>query len=405
MSRRRSRRREPLTPRRIAGIGAAAALAAFAGWWAVKLTAAQEIGRVNPFVAAIVAPKDPRVQMRLAIVEMIIAPGREDPAHRDAAMRALGRSALADEPFVIEASKAQAAGDAARAERLLLEARRRNPRERLTRLLLVQLYLNSLRWSEAGSEIAVVTRLVPRAQDVLAPGLSKLAANPRYAAPIAGILARNPDLKDTVLGQLAASGAEVGQILRLAGPAVTRPGTWQPRLLQRQVEAGDVRGAYALWVRFGSLPATTSKAIYDPNFVGLKGAAPFNWELPAPEGGHAEMTRSGLQVDYYGRVDALLARQLMLLAPGRYRLAFRAEGSAKGDGGQLQWTIACAKAGGELLRLPLKDVTSPRRLAGDFTVPAGCEGQWLRLSGISGDVATQQSALISGLQIVAPGGS
>lgn len=410
MSRRRSRRREPLGPRRLAGIGAAAAAALFAAWWAVKLVAVQEIANPNPFMAAAVAPGDPRVKMRLAVVESVLSPGHADPRHRDAAIGALRQAALADEPFLLEAQRASAAGDGARAERLLLEARRRNPRDRLTRLMLVERYLNTERWADAGREVAVVTRLVPKAQDVLAPGLSKLAANPKYAAPMAAILDRNPSLKDAVLLQLAGSDVETGQILRLAGRAASPPGppagrAWQQKLLERLIVAKAYRDAYALWARFAGLPVGAAKGVYDPGFAGLAGAPPFNWDRAGGEGGRAEPTKAGLEVDYYGRLDASLARQMLLLGPGRYRFAVRADGHAPGDGSQLQWTIACADGGAVLLRLPVKGVEGPRRLAGEFDVPAGCQAQWLGLGGVSGDVATQQSAVFSGLQIARAGES
>ncbi|MFL6858129.1 MAG: hypothetical protein ACJ8EB_09515, partial [Allosphingosinicella sp.] len=345
MSRRRSRRREPLTPRRLGAIAAAAALALFAAWWAVKLIAVQEVANLNPYAAAIAAPGDPRVKMRLAVVETVTAQ-RADPARRAAAIRALRQASLADEPFLLAALDAQAAGQGARSERLLVEARRRNPRERLVRLTLLERYLSTERWADAGREIAVVTRLVPRAQDVLAPGLAKLAANPKYAAPMAQILDRNPLLKDAVLLQLAGSGVDTAQILRLAGRAAAPPGppqgrAWQQKLLERLIGAKSYRDAFALWARFAGLPAGIAKGVYDPSFAGLAGAPPFNWDLTTGEGGHAERIRGGLEVDYYGRLDASLVRQMLLLAPGRYRLTLRADGHAEGDGTQLQWTIVC----------------------------------------------------------------
>jgi len=399
VSRRRSRRRQPLTPWRIARIGAAAAAALFIAWWAFKLIAVEEMARANPFAAAMVAPKDPRVAMRLALVETLISPAKADPRHREAAIAALDRSALAEEPFLLEASRAQAAGNAARAERLLVEARRRNPRERLVRLMLLQRYLGTERWPEAGAEISVITRLVPRAQDLLAPALSKLAAQPQYAAPMAELLARSPGLKGAVLQQLAASGVPAGQILRLAGPATRRAGPWQQTLLVSLIGAGDIRGAYSVWLRVSGISGGQWKGVYDPGFAGLGGPPPFNWSYSGGEGGNAERSRGGLQVDYFGRVDTQLVKQVLLLAPGRYRFDFRAQGNASGDGGRIQWSITCAKGGAELLRLPLAGVTSLRGFSAAFTVPAGCDGQWLTLSGSAGDVAGQQSALISGLRI------
>jgi hypothetical protein len=58
-----------------------------------------------------------------------------------------------------------------------------------------------------------------------------------------------------------------------------------------------------------------------------------------------------------------------------------------------------------LLSLPLREVNyTPRTLSGQFTVPAGCAGQWLQLRGSAGEFPKGQDATISQLQIV-PGGA
>jgi hypothetical protein len=225
------------------------------------------------------------------------------------------------------------------------------------------------------------------------------------------MLRENPEIRDDTLAYLAAHGADTALLLSLAaasgsGADPAHPPQWQGALLDRLVAAGDIEGAYRLWRAAAHVPAEAARSgVYDPNFAGAPGALPFNWQLTSDAEGVAERGRGGLQVDYYGRAPHLFARQLLLLRPGTYRLQMRVEGDAKGDGTQLAWTIACLGGKAPLLQLPLKDVDSaPKALAADFTVPAGCAAQWLRLDGSAGDVAAEQNVTITTFAIAAKGG-
>jgi hypothetical protein len=149
-------------------------------------------------------------------------------------------------------------------------------------------------------------------------------------------------------------------------------------------------------------PGGDEKGLYDSQFRGLPGPPPFNWNLVTSNAGVAErIDMPGLQIEYYGRIDTEFASQLLLLSPGRYRLAFRAQGDAKGEGSRLSWSVACVGKSAPLLQIPIAAITySPRVLAGEFTVPAGgCPGQWLRLKGAAGEFTDPQSVTISALQI------
>jgi hypothetical protein len=110
-----------------------------------------------------------------------------------------------------------------------------------------------------------------------------------------------------------------------------------------------------------------------------------------------------LQIDYYGRDDAELASQLLMLPPGRYRLAIRAEGDAEGEGSVLSWQVQCHPAKTALAALPLRKLAyKPRVIAVQFVVPASnCGAQWLKLVGDAGEFPKAQNATITALQIEA----
>jgi hypothetical protein len=320
------------------------------------------------------------------------------PQARAAAIRALGDHPLAEEPFLLSAVAAIADGDTRRGEALLLEAKRRNPRSRMARLLLLDRFLRTDRPAEAAAELGTLTVLVPRTAEV---------TNPKTAGTLKSALQNHPGLLNSVLSRLASTGASPDTILALAasgGPSPPGADTqWQAILVDSLARQGDVARAYRLWREFGKVNAPADgKGLYDPGFQGMPGLAPFNWALVSNTAGVAERAAGGgLQVSFYGRLDVQLAEQLLMLKPGRYRMQFRAEGDAKGESSKIGWTLSCHGSKATLVQLPLTNITyAPRLLAASFTVPAaGCGAQWLRLSGAAAEFPDEQAATIRDLQI------
>lgn len=404
---RAGRRKGPVWVR-VGKILLAAAASALLAWWVVQTSAVDALVRRRPGAAALVAPDHPRVQIALAMQEFRLRGGVLPGGSRAAVAAAFARAPLIEEPFLLAGVAALADGREAEGERLLEEARRRNPRARTARLILLDRYLRTDRAAEAGTEIAALHRLIPRAAEVLVPELARMVRDPRTGASLIEVLSHDPEMQQAVLAELAAKGADPDLILRIAGSnAATNPTPeglpWQRLLLARLAEKGDVARAHRLWRSFGGMaPASGDKGLYDSQFRGLPGAPPFNWKLVANNAGVAErIDLPGLQVEYYGRLDGEFASQLLMLSPGRYRLAFRAHGAAKGEGSRLLWTVACIGGAAPLLQIPLTRISySPRILAGEFTVPAsGCPGQWLRLKGSAGEFPDAQSVTISALQL------
>ena len=204
------------------------------------------------------------------------------------------------------------------------------------------------------------------------------------------VLERDPEIKSRVLDYLAADGRDPDLILALAGDGDragdrSLPPAWQQKLLESLVERGDVQRAYLLWARFSGVGTDDqpSALIYNPLFKDLPGLAPFNWRFPESNAGVAERSgSSGLQVQYYGREDARLVEQLLVLPPGRYRLSSRVEGKVAPESGKLAWQLTCDRSANTPLDLSLTTGTETQRVvSGEFTIASGCASQWLRLVG------------------------
>jgi hypothetical protein len=410
--RRAGRSRGPIWVRigKLLLVGAGSLLLA---WWVVKTSAVDALVRRQPAAATMVAPDHPRVRIALAMLEFRLRNGALGEAARRSVAAAFAQAPLIEEPFLLAGVTALAQGRESEGEKLLEEARRRNPRARTARLILLDRYLRADRAAEAGVEISALNRLIPRAGQVLVPELARMVRDPHTGESLIRVLSHDPAMQQAVLAQLAANGGDPDLILKIAGSnAAATPSPeglpWQRLLLARLAEKGDVARAHRLWRSFAGLgPAGDEKGLYDSQFRGLPGAPPFNWNLVTSNAGVAErIDPPGLQIEYYGRLNAEFASQLLMLPPGRYRLAFRAQGDAKGEGSRLTWSVACVGGRAPLLEIPIAGISySPRVLAGEFAVPAsGCPGQWLRLKGRAGEFTDPQSVTISALQLAKAGG-
>ena len=366
-----------------------------------------------PQVVLRVAPGDPDASYKIAALTYARKPGRLSDTTYAAMIAAARRAPLSADPFVIIATRALAAGDTSLATRLLEEARRRNPRQRLARALLVDRYIHDGRVREAGVEIAVLDRLVSQANTLLVDALTRLAMEPSAVDATARAL-RGDEVLDPVLANLIARGASTETILRMAqgwrpNPQAEEAGLWRVRLLQRLVDQGDYGRARQLWLRIGGGDAASpATRLYNGGFALTPALPPFNWRLATDETGAAEITRGHrLSVDYFGRQSGELVGQLLLLAPGRHRLRATLVGSATGQGSQLRWSVRCAVVGRASTGLPAlatvviaKLADSPRVMSADFTVPAGgCPAQWLTLDGVAAEFPTTQSIEVSNMSI------
>lgn len=342
---------------------------------------------------------------RSAAIELVTGSRRLTPARVAQIKAAASRHPLAAEPFSLLGADAMARGDTRRGEMLLIEARRRNPRDRLARLSLLEFYLKTNQITAATTELTVLTRLVNRAGDLVVPLLAQLAENAGARSAVAAALRGDP-LLDAVLDRLTETHAAPAVVLDLAkGRQPDTPGmrapAWQAAVVNEMIAAGDGLQARALWAKFNNVPATAGGGVFNPKFQRMAATPPFNWDLTSSSLGAAEIKRrGGLMVEYYGRDSGDLATQTLLLAPGTYELRVTLEGNADGQGSRLGWKLDCVGGKTPLLEIPLKGIKyAPKTLLATFTVPAGCAAQTLSLEGVAQEFPTNQSLEVSEVRI------
>ena len=98
---------------------------------------------------------------------------------------------------------------------------------------------------------------------------------------------------------------------------------------------------------------------------------------------------------FYGNVDGVLASELVLLAPGAYRLRLELAGAAIHPE-LLRWSIRCDGKTDPVSSAALHEVAAR---GWTFAIPRDCPAQWLELSGRSGDIAEQAEATLTRLRL------
>lgn len=317
----------------------------------------------------------------MAEIGTAAARGNSVPPSARQTMAGVARGApLSPDPFLVEGTVAEMAGDRDRAERLFLAARDRNPRSEAARYFLADRYLKTNRILPGLIEMGALARLSQKASQPLAPALAAYARSPGAIAELRRYFAVSPAVRDSTLALLSEDARNAPLVLALAPEP--QPGApradWQGRLVQSLVTAGDYKGAEAMWARIAGV--ANRGLVYNPQFRDLPGPPPFNWNYASGSSGVAEASGSGgLDVIYYGRVDVTLASQLLGLAPGRYRLSMRVDGPSRANG--VAWLIQCVPGTAPLFQLPLEAVDQGS-IAGSFAVPTtGCAAQSLELRG------------------------
>jgi hypothetical protein len=307
-------------------------------------------------------------------------------------------SPLSPQPFLVRGVQAQLAGETELSTSAFLAAERRDPRSLPAHYFLADQYFRSGDAREGLREAAALARLAPGGITSVAPYVAAYAKDPATWPQLREIFAANPDLEDVALAALATNAANTDAVMALADDRHRAPkSAWVPRLLGSLVEVGEYAKARAIWSKLAGVQAVPAQTVYDAGFADSTAPPPFNWELMSSPVGLAERQPGGrLHVIFYGQQDGLLARQLLVLPAGRYRLTMSKNGSQAG-GRALNWSLRCDRT-----QTPFAAISLDRAATGPWTfaVPANCAAQWLELSGVSSDVAQQSDVTISGLKLL-----
>jgi hypothetical protein len=366
----------------------------------VRNAAVLQLAERQPEVAARFWPSHPASKLWLGLTQIGLSARQRTPVAaatfelvRDGARK----SPLAPEPFLVRGVQAQLAGDRQGAEQAFLAAKLRDGRSIPARYFLAEQYFRTGNAERGLREISILARMVPNGVTSMAPYIAAYAKDPRSKEHLQKLFRSDPTLEQAALSTLASDARNSDLVLSLASPSASPP-QWSGVLVQTLVAAGKYGEAYRVWARSAHIQPVADVTLFDAGFAGSDAPPPFNWSLTSSTVGLAERQAGGrLHAVFYGQEDGILAQQLLLLKPGRYRLAMQIAGEPA-RAGTLSWKLACADSKALLVSLPLSE--QKKYAAGvTFEVPENCAAQSLELAGSAPEVAQQADVTISGLSL------
>lgn len=387
---------------RYAGFGLALAAALAAGWRIVATRASDSLAAAHPRRALAWDANNSDARLALAQREL----ESHDYARAAANARRLLRHApLQADAFAVLARVDAATGHPDAARRLFALALQRAPRNQYARAWLIGDQLQHGAYPAALRDITVLFGIAPAHEANLIPLLTRVAAaDPAFATALGKFLATGPSWRGAMLGDLLANApvatvdAVFGTLQAAQALDDADAGRWYARL-----EKDGLWGeAYGRWA--GRVAATGNlPLVYNGNFERPVTGIGFDWQMRGEPGVSIDrVTVDGTGNAHAAAVTFLDRRandigfgQNLLLAPGSYRLTFRARGTDLRSDKGLQWVIRCVGNGPVLgTSERLEGSFAWKTVAFDFTVPASqCPAQWLALANPGADGAGK---LVSG---------
>jgi hypothetical protein len=370
----------------------------------VRNAAVEAFSELQPSTAAKFWAGHPSVETSLALADIGRATRDRTPIDpKDFAMvdDAARKSPLAAEPFLVRGVQAQIAGQDLVAKQALVAAQWRDPRSLPAAYFLANYYLHNGDILGGLEETALLARLSPGAGGAAVPFVSAYAESPSNWPQMRALFRSQAGLEDPVLLMLARNARNADAILALADAAHRASNSaWLPTLLQSLVQTGEYGRARAIWMSIGH-GHVGDQLVYDASFESAGPPPPFNWSLTSSTVGIAErQPGKRLHLIFFGNEDGVLARELVLLPAGSYRLQMNVVGASQ-HLDSLRWSVRCDNS-----QRPITSVQLDQAARGlQFQVPAGCPAQWIEFSGLSGDIAQQSEATITGFNLTHVGGS
>lgn len=278
--------------------------------------------------------------------------------------RRLASRAFAAEPLAANALPVLIGGLAAdgqrrKADELLRLAGRMTRRDRLINAMLIDQELPRNRPERV---IHLFDRAMAVSREVRGFYLERLAAataTPGALRALVPILGRAPDWSAEYWGAVLLRPEAVPQggmlRLRIAGAPWNQRAVLDtdPALIRALVEAREFETASALARSLG-LRRDPVENLANHSFSKPSRFPPIDWELleSGEIGVNIDSKRGRLQLSSLPFSDGVVARQLILLSPGRYRMSWKVSGLNRAPGSKLRFRLACVDSklsGGESL--------------------------------------------------------
>jgi tetratricopeptide (TPR) repeat protein len=413
---------ERFAPRRVRAI-LFIALGGVLAWQVVSRSLAAHLATVAPEAALRLRPDEPIALLNLASKKLafearsthaasqtpvaVALPSTPPQAAEDGSTTseidsfpsgALAESALVHNPLSASALRvlgqlAEAAGDEQRTADLMQAAARRSIRESMAIYWLARSHFLKQDYEATARYADVLLRTRPQILPQVLPILARMAEHAEARNALERLLAGNPPWRAKFLAVLPSGISDARTPLNLLLSLKNTPTPPTPVDLHSYL--GFLIGhklyelAYYTWLQFLSAEQLNSAGLlFNGSFEFTPSGLPFDWvitpgssvtvEIASPDAG----SKRGLYIEFgHGRVDFRGVSQLVMLAPGTYRLAGRYKGETAGRRG-LKWRLACAGESSVVLgesAMAIGVASSWTDFEFGFAVPPACRAQRLEL--------------------------
>jgi tetratricopeptide (TPR) repeat protein len=369
-------------------------------WPTLGITASLVIGKSRPDAVLPWWSLDADTQAAAAAAQIV--DGRPRPEAL-AQATALAQASLRREPVSVVGARTLALvsalhGNQVQAEHMMLYTESLSRRDVAIQFWLIE---SSVRKNDIQGALLHYDRALrtsPGSAQILYPILVEASTNLGVRGPLARMLARRPPWWSDFADRLIAQGHSPAAIEEIVGALRLDPQNPAERTLltaavSRSIETGNDDLGFEIYRRAMRSAAGEGAPLRNGAFEGENLIPPIDWSLADDEDLQAIMQprtsgaggRALFLVARNGR-GGEIARQLLRLSPGGYRLTALVGAVAGASLDRPQMTLSCAHPNQMLfdLRLPVS-ADAGNSLSQDFTVPPGpCRFQWLRISASAG---------------------
>jgi hypothetical protein len=357
-------------------------------------TTGQSLAVSDPDGALGVAPWEPIALDEAAQRQLTSTSGKELSSAEDLARRALLSDPLNSRALSLLGLIAERKGDLARAEALMSLSAARSWRNPAPHVWLFAQAIRRGKFEEALAQADGVLRVYGDYQATIFPILAVLGIDPHGLAALEGVLAANPPWRRSFLGEAVVNGANDRLMTQLYQSLIrsSHPPTaleMKP-YLDRLILMGRFEEAYQDWRATSLQTETSARYPYNGNFEAPLDGLPFNWVFDDVSGAEIQIAAApdrgnshALRVQFSGaRATLGRAGQLLMLAPGSYRLELAVKVSDLRTERGLVWQISCAESRMVLAETnPVMGTAPWTDLKVKVSVPSSdCRAQWLKLT-------------------------
>lgn len=362
---------------------AVASLGAIAlGWLAIAAGLGAALARSQPAQALAWAPWNGDAAARTAMAE-VQRSGAATPQDRlvELTTTAIRRDPSRSLPYTALGLIADVRGDKSRARLLIAHSDRLTRRDLPAQLWLIEDAVARDDVPAALRHYDQALRTDPAATPLLLPILVAATDDTRLLEPIARLLSRDPPWREQFLGRVIETARSPRAAFRLAAGHLGTGSEFDKNAAVLLVERLVRDGAYPLaWRAYEHLSPSGTRdgaLVRNGGFALPVGRYPFDWLMASGVDLSADLRpRTGSDLALFANASGAdaggeVARQLILLEPGRYRVSFDQAGQRGVGRSAFSPALDCA---GSAQPLRVDQGT------GDFAVPAaGCGAQWLRI--------------------------